>query len=74
MKFNKFKILDLAAFIIALIILLPILNFFKEGISIIYKGEFNLGLTGRKEIIGSIKILFLTSLIGGTLGLSLIHI
>ena len=69
MKFNKFKILDLAAFIIALIILLPILNFFKEGISIIYKGEFNLGLTGRKEIIGSIKILFLTSLIGGTLGI-----
>ena len=69
MKFNKFKLLDFAAFIFTLIVLLPIFNFFKEGFIIIYKGEFNLGLTGKSEIWGSIKILFFTSLIGGTLGI-----
>ena len=69
MKFNKFRFLDLAAIIIAFIILLPILNFFKEGIIILYKGQFNLGLTGKEEIIGSLKVLFLTSLIGGSLGI-----
>ena len=69
MKFNKLRLLDFSAFLIALIILLPIFNFFKEGILIIYKGEFNLGLTGQKEIEGTIKVLFLTSLIGGTLGI-----
>ena len=69
MKFNKFKLLDFAAFIVTLIVLLPIFNFFKEGFIIIFKGEFNLGLTGKREIWGSIQILFLTSLIGGTLGI-----
>ena len=69
MKFNKFKLLDFAAFLVTFIILLPIFNFFKEGIILIFRGEFNLGLTGKEEIIGSIKILFSTSLIGGTLGI-----
>ena len=69
MKLNKFKLLDFSAFFIALIILLPILNFFKEAIVIVYKGEFNLGLTGKSEIIGTIKILLFTSLISGTLGI-----
>ena len=69
MKFNKLKLLDFLAFSIALIILLPIFNFFKEAIVIVYRGEFNLGLTGKSEIIGTIKILFFTSLISGTLGI-----
>ncbi len=68
LKSNKSKLLDLAAIIIALSILLPIINFFKEGLLIIYKGQFNLGLTGQKELTGSIKILFFTSLIAGGLG------
>tara|TARA_Y100001970_G_scaffold200773_1_gene244240 strand:- start:11636 stop:13204 length:1569 start_codon:yes stop_codon:yes gene_type:complete len=66
---RQFKLIDFAAVFIALIILLPILNFLTEGIVILYKGQFNLGLTGKKEILGSIKILFLTSLIGGSLGI-----
>ena len=69
MKFNKLKLLDFAAIIVSLVVLLPILNFFKEGIFIIFKGEFNLGLTGRREIIGTLNIMLLTSLIGGTLGI-----
>ena len=69
MKFNKFKLLDFAALIVTLIVLLPIFNFFKEGFVLIYKGEFNLGLTGKNEIWGSIQVLILTSLIGGTLGI-----
>ena len=67
-KFNRFKLLDFAAFIVAFLILLPIFNFFKEAIIILFRGQFNLGLTGKEEIIGSIKILFLTSFIGGLLG------
>ena len=69
MKFNKFKLLDFAAIIVTLVVLLPIFNFFKEGFVLIYKGEFNLGLTGKNEIWGSIQVLILTSLIGGTLGI-----
>ncbi len=66
--FRKFRVLDFFALIVAILILLPIFNFLKEGFEIILNGEFSLGLTGKDEIIGTLKILILISLIGGGLG------
>jgi len=68
-KLLNFKALDLVSFIIAIIIILPIINFLKEGLTIILKGDLSLGITGGKEIFGSLTVLFLTSLIGGSLGI-----
>ena len=71
--FNKrvlrLKLVDFIALLIAIIVLLPILNFVKEGILIIINGNFSLGIAGKEEITGSLKILFLTSLFGGSLGI-----
>ncbi len=67
--FQNLKVLDISALIIALLILLPIFNFLKEGFEIILSGKFSLGLTGLEEIIGTLKILILISIIGGSLGI-----
>ena len=61
--------LDICSLIIAALITLPIVNFLKEGFEIILNGNFSIGLTGEEEIIGTIKILILISLIGGGLGI-----
>ena len=63
------KVLDICSLIIAALIMLPIINFLREGFAIILNGNFSIGLTGREEIIGTIKILILISLIGGGLGI-----
>ena len=69
-NFKNFRVLDFSAFVIAILILLPIFNFLKEGFEIILSGNFSLGLTGREEIMGTLKILLLTSLVGGSLGVT----
>ncbi len=61
--------LDICSLIIAALITLPIINFLREGFKIILNGNFSIGLTGEEEIIGTIKILILISLIGGGLGI-----
>ncbi len=68
-NFKNLKVLDIAALIIAVLIILPIFNFLKEGAEIIINGNFSLGLTGKEEIFGTLKILFLISLFGGALGI-----
>ena len=60
--------LDVASLIVAIIIIIPILNFLSEGINFIFSESFSLGITGIKEIFGTLKLLILTSLIGGGLG------
>ena len=60
--------LDFASFIVAIIVIIPILNFLIEGISYVLGGNFSLGYSGRKEIFGTLKLLFLTSFLGGGLG------
>ena len=66
---KTFKPLDYLSLLISLILLAPILNFLIEGILAILSGKFSLGITGKEEIYGSVKVLFLTSLIGGGLGI-----
>ena len=65
---KKIKILDIFALLIATLITLPIFNFLKEGFLIILNGNISIGLTGKEEIIGTIKILLLISIFGGGLG------
>tara|TARA_Y100001933_G_scaffold254290_1_gene295696 strand:+ start:391 stop:1932 length:1542 start_codon:yes stop_codon:yes gene_type:complete len=66
---KTFKPLDYIAFIISFILLLPILNFLKEGIGNVLSDGFSLGITGKEEIYGSVKVLLLTSFFGGGLGI-----
>ena len=65
---SSINFLDFIAFVIAITITLPILNFLIEGLNIIFNGKFSLGITGQEEIIGSLKILLFTSFFGGSLG------
>ena len=67
--FTNFKLLDLFAFLVTLIVLFPILNFLKESFIILKSGYFSLGITGKEEILGSLKVISLTSFLGGGLGI-----
>ena len=60
--------LNIASFVVAFIVILPIINFLIEGLDFILGGNFSLGITGKKEIFGTLKLLILTSLFGGILG------
>ena len=62
------KPLDVASLIVAIIVIIPIFNFLVEGIDFILGGNFSLGITGRLEIIGTLKLLLMTSFLGGGLG------
>ena len=48
---------------------IPIFNFLREGIVYILGGNFSLGIGGKKEIFGTLKLLILTSFFGGSLGI-----
>ena len=68
-RIKTFKFLELVALLTAFLIILPILSFLKEGLNTILNGNFSIAVTGKKEIIGSITVLFLTSIFGGSLGI-----
>ena len=67
-KLSILKPLDITSFLVAFIVIIPILNFLIEGISFILGGNFSLGNAGRKEILGTLNLLILISLLGGGLG------
>ena len=69
-KSSNLRVIDILALFVAVMITLPIFNFLKEGFAIILNGNFSIGLTGKEEILGTIKILVLISLIGGGLGVT----
>ena len=60
--------LDIAAVFVAIILIIPVLNFLIEGIDFIIGGNFSLGITGKQEILGTLKLLILTTFLGGGLG------
>ena len=62
---NESKLLYITAFIVSLIVLIPISNFLIEGFNLIVRGDFSIGLSGSEEILGTVKLLFFTSLFGG---------
>ena len=65
---TELKLLYFTSFILSLLIIIPISNFLLEGIDYIINGNFSLGIAGGEEVIGTLKILSLTSLFGGGLG------
>ena len=66
--FTNLKALDILSIIVAFIVIIPIFNFLIEGTGFILGGNFSLGISGRKEILGTLKLLVLTSFFGGGLG------
>jgi len=65
---TNLKLLEIISLIVSLLMIIPISNFLLEGIGYILGGNFSLGIAGKKEIIGTLKILLFTSLFGGGLG------
>ncbi|MFL2880554.1 MAG: ABC transporter permease [Prochlorococcus marinus subsp. pastoris] len=65
---SDLKPLNIASLIVAFTLIIPIFNFLIEGIDSILGGNFSLGISGRKEILGTLKLLLLTSFLGGGLG------
>ena len=63
-----FKPLDIASFLVAFIVIIPLSSFLFEGFGYILSGDFSLGIAGKEEILGTLKLLVLTSLFGGVLG------
>ena len=65
---TELKLLYLTSFIISILVIIPITNFLIEGIDYILSGNFSLGIAGGEEVLGTLKVLALTSLFGGGLG------
>ena len=55
------RTLDIASLIVAILVIIPIFNFLIEGIEYILSGTFSLGITGKKDIFGTLKLLIFTS-------------
>ena len=65
---NGLNLFYISSFVVAFLIIIPISNFLLEGVVFIFGGNFSLGIAGREEVIGTLKVLALTSLFGGGLG------
>jgi len=65
---TELKLLYFTSFIVSLLVIIPISNFLLEGIDYIISGNFSLGIAGGEEVLGTLKVLALTSLFGGGLG------
>ncbi len=68
-RIKNFKALEILTLVIAITLILPIFSFFKEGLNTILNGDFSISITGKKEVIGTITVLILTSIFGGSLGI-----
>ena len=65
---NKINFLYLTSFIVAILVIIPIANFLFEGTKYVLDNNFSLGIAGTEEVLGTLKLLALTSLFGGGLG------
>ena len=65
---TEVNFLYFTSFIVSLLVIIPISNFLLEGIDYIISGNFSLGIAGREEVLGTLKVLILTSFFGGGLG------
>ena len=60
--------LYISSFVVGLLLIIPISNFLVEGVGFIFSRNLSLGIAGKDEIFGTLKLLLLTSLLGGSLG------
>ena len=58
---TELNFLYFTSFVVALLIIIPISNFLLEGIKYIIGGNFSLGIAGGEEVLGTLKVLILTS-------------
>ena len=58
----------LTSLFVAVLVLIPISNFLIEGVEYVFGGNFSLGIAGREEVLGTLKLLTLISFFGGGLG------
>ena len=65
---NELKLLYTTSFIVSILVIIPICNFLLEGIQYVLSGNFSLAIAGGEEVIGTLKVLALTSFFGGGLG------
>ena len=65
---NELKLLYIISFFVSILVIIPICNFLFEGIQYVLSGNFSLGIAGGEEVIGTLKVLILTSFFGGGLG------
>jgi len=65
---TELKLFYFTSFIVALLVIIPISNFLLEGIQYVSSGNFSLSSAGEDEVLGTLKVLALTSLFGGGLG------
>jgi len=65
---TELKLLYITSFIVSLLVIIPISNFLLEGIDFIISGNISLGIAGGEEVLGTLKVLILTSFFGGGLG------
>ena len=65
---TELNFLYFTSFIVSLLVIIPISNFLLEGVGFIISGNFSLGIAGGEEVLGTLKVLILTSFFGGGLG------
>ena len=65
---KELKLFYFTSLIVAILVIIPISNFLLEGVQYILTGNFSLGIAGREEVLGTLKVLILTSFFGGGLG------
>ena len=65
---TELKILYITSFIVSLLVIIPISNFLLEGLKYLVGGNFSLRIAGGEEVLGTVKVLILTSFFGGGLG------
>ena len=65
---TELKLFYFISFIVALLVIIPILNFILEGVQYVVSGNFSLGIAGGEEVLETLKVLVLTSFFGGGLG------
>ena len=62
---TELKLFYFTSFIVSLLVIIPIFNFLLEGVQYVVSGNFSLGIAGGEEVLGTLKVLALTSLFGG---------
>ena len=65
---NELKLLYAISFTVSIVVIIPICNFLLEGSQYVLSGNFSLGIAGGEEVIGTLKVLAMTSFFGGGLG------
>ena len=65
---TELKLFYLISLIFAFLLIIPISKFLLEGVHYFLGGNFSLGIAGGEEVIGTLKLLVMTSFFGGGLG------